>query len=169
MGGTEGGQVDVDEIEFFGEGEVLRKHPVGAMRAGVEGRLHVPVRGGEAVDISGRGQGVRRGKGARESEGLEQLGLEECDHVLHSALDDLQPAVDLERLRRERPLERKIVVEPVFDYRPDRHLSLRKELLDRVSKQVRGRVTQNVEAFQRLWQVGTLRCRNELLTFCCAR
>ena len=34
----------------------------------------------------------------------------------------------------ERPAEREVVVEAVFDHRPDRHLRLRKQLLDRMRK-----------------------------------
>ena len=51
-----------------------------------------------------------------------------------------------EVLGRERPLVRKVVVEPVLDHRADRHLRFGKQFLDRVGEQVRGRVAQDFEA-----------------------
>ena len=51
-----------------------------------------------------------------------------------------------EILGRERPLVRKVVVETVLDHRTDRHLRIGKEFLDRVRKQMGGRMTQQVEA-----------------------
>src|SRR6266851_3280149 len=51
-----------------------------------------------------------------------------------------------EIVRRERPLERKIVVEAVFNYRPDGHLRLGEQLLHGVGEQVRSGVPKNLEA-----------------------
>src|SRR6266853_3100204 len=47
----------------------------------------------------------------------------------------------------ERPLERKIVVKTVFNYRPDGHLRFGKQLLYGVGEQVRGGVPQDLHAF----------------------
>ena len=51
-----------------------------------------------------------------------------------------------EVLGREGPLVGEVVVEAVLDHRPDRHLGVGEELLDRVGEQVRRRVADQVEA-----------------------
>ena len=51
-------------------------------------------------------------------------------------------------LGREGALVREVVVEAVLDHRPDRYLRLRKQLLHRVGEQMRGRVTDDVDAFR---------------------
>src|SRR6266853_598258 len=51
-----------------------------------------------------------------------------------------------EIVRRERPLERKIVVKTVFNYRPDGHLRFGKQLLYGVGEQVGSGVPQDLDA-----------------------
>ena len=51
-----------------------------------------------------------------------------------------------EVLRRERPVEREVVVEAVLDHRADGDLGIRVDRLHGLREQVRGRVAQDLEA-----------------------
>src|SRR5262249_59794688 len=71
----------------------------------------------------------------------------------HPAIDDLvrlgeRGHLCLDRreiLRGERTLEREVVVEAILNDRADGDLGFRKELLDRLSEKVRGRVANDLE------------------------
>ena len=75
-----------------------------------------------------------------------------------------------EVFRRERPAEREVVVEAVFDDRTDRDLRFRIDRLHGLRKQVRGRVPQDLETVrvlagddgQRGVAIDQVRCIDEL-------
>ena len=56
----------------------------------------------------------------------------------------------LEVLERKRLLAGEVIVEPVLDGRPDRHLCLGVELLDRLGHHVRGIVAQQLQTLRRI-------------------
>jgi len=50
----------------------------------------------------------------------------------------------------KRPIDVKIVIEAIFDGRPNGYLRLRKQPLDRLSHDMRGAVAQDLEAYARI-------------------